>query len=206
MAKLTLQDITSGYQSQSTYNENNQLVEDAVENTLSRDGTSPNQMEADLDMNSNDILNAQNVRTSNLYVNGQLVSASAVEVAGQQVYTATATAGQTLFTGVNTYTQGIAALSVYINGVYQDNSAYSETSTTSITFTEGLQDGDYVVIISHPDQTVNVANASAVPYTPAGTGAVATNVQEKLREFVSVTDFGAVGDGVTMILLPFKQH
>ncbi len=34
-------------------------------------------------------------------------------------------------------------------------------------------------------------------YTPAGTGAVASTVQAKLRESVSVKDFGAVGDGVT---------
>jgi parallel beta-helix repeat protein len=34
-------------------------------------------------------------------------------------------------------------------------------------------------------------------YTPAGTGAVTTTVQAKLRESVSVKDFGAVGDGVT---------
>lgn len=40
-------------------------------------------------------------------------------------------------------------------------------------------------------------DASNVTYTPAGTGAVATNVQTKLRESVSVKDFGAVGDGVT---------
>lgn len=37
----------------------------------------------------------------------------------------------------------------------------------------------------------------AIPYVPAGTGAVATTVQAKLRERVSVKDFGAVGDGVT---------
>lgn len=38
--------------------------------------------------------------------------------------------------------------------------------------------------------------AALLKYTPAGTGAVATTVQAKLREFVSVKDFGAVGDGV----------
>ena len=44
---------------------------------------------------------------------------------------------------------------------------------------------------------INGATGAAnVGYTPAGTGAVATNVQSKLREFVSVKDFGAVGDGV----------
>ena len=36
-----------------------------------------------------------------------------------------------------------------------------------------------------------------VRYLPAGTGAVPTTVQAKLRESVSVKDFGAVGDGVT---------
>jgi hypothetical protein len=40
-------------------------------------------------------------------------------------------------------------------------------------------------------------NASLVSYNPAGTGAVTTTVQAKLRQIVSVKDFGAVGDGVT---------
>ncbi len=40
-------------------------------------------------------------------------------------------------------------------------------------------------------------NASIDKYTPAGTGAVATTVQTKLRESVSVKDFGAKGDGTT---------
>jgi len=43
----------------------------------------------------------------------------------------------------------------------------------------------------------SVTDASLVNYTPAGTGAVVTTVQTKLRESVSVKDFGAVGDGST---------
>ena len=39
--------------------------------------------------------------------------------------------------------------------------------------------------------------AANVGYTPAGTGAVATTVQAKLRQTVSVMDFGAVCDGST---------
>lgn len=42
-----------------------------------------------------------------------------------------------------------------------------------------------------------VGSALDVAYMPAGVGAVATTVQAKLREVVSVKDFGAVGDGVT---------
>ena len=57
MAKLTLNDITTGYGSETLYNANNDLIEAALENTLSRDGTSPNSMGASLDMNSNSIIN-----------------------------------------------------------------------------------------------------------------------------------------------------
>ena len=39
--------------------------------------------------------------------------------------------------------------------------------------------------------------SALVGYLPAGTGAVATTVQAKLRQTVSVKDFGAVGDSVT---------
>jgi hypothetical protein len=42
------------------------------------------------------------------------------------------------------------------------------------------------------------SNASTVVYDPAGTGAVATTVQGKLRESVSVLDFGADPTGTTV--------
>lgn len=59
MAKLTLTNIADTRQSSAatTINANSDLIETAIENTISRDGTSPNHMEADLDMNSNRILN-----------------------------------------------------------------------------------------------------------------------------------------------------
>jgi hypothetical protein len=40
-------------------------------------------------------------------------------------------------------------------------------------------------------------NASSILYDPSGTGAVQTTVQSKLRQTVSVKDFGAVGDGTS---------
>jgi len=44
---------------------------------------------------------------------------------------------------------------------------------------------------------VNVGSVEGGTYTPAGATAVPTTIQAKLRESVSVTDFGALGDGVT---------
>ena len=60
MSKLVLQDLaslTNETSALTTMNANNTATETALENTLSRDGTSPNQMGADLDMNSKRILN-----------------------------------------------------------------------------------------------------------------------------------------------------
>lgn len=61
MPKITLTDLESISANESTaisnVNANNALIEAAIENTLSRDGTSPNTMEANIDMNSNRIVN-----------------------------------------------------------------------------------------------------------------------------------------------------
>lgn len=60
MAKLTLLDLVSLESQPSaiqTLNYNFQLIESALENTLSRDGTSPNQLEATIDANDNRIIN-----------------------------------------------------------------------------------------------------------------------------------------------------
>jgi hypothetical protein len=46
------------------------------------------------------------------------------------------------------------------------------------------------------DDLLASSGSNSVGYLPAGAGAVASTVQTKLRESVSVKDFGAVGDGV----------
>lgn len=60
MAKLVLNDITSGYASITALNDNFALIENAFENTLSRAGTTPNQMQANLDMNGHLVINSGN--------------------------------------------------------------------------------------------------------------------------------------------------
>lgn len=57
MAKLTLNDVTSGYSAATLINANNAATEAALENTLSRDGTGPNEMEADLSLGGYRITN-----------------------------------------------------------------------------------------------------------------------------------------------------
>lgn len=57
----------------------------------------------------------------------------------------TALEGQTVFILQNTYTPGNNELQVWINGVFQNTPEnYVESTTTSITFTEPLEAGDFV--------------------------------------------------------------
>lgn len=64
--KPVLADVTNTYTSSTTINNNNDLIEASFENTLSLDGSTPNNMEADFDLNSNDILNAGTIYTNEL--------------------------------------------------------------------------------------------------------------------------------------------
>src|SRR5882762_10384408 len=67
MAKVTLNNVTSLQNEGSamlTINNNSAAIAAAVENTLSRDGTLPNQMASQLDMNSNRIINLPNAASA----------------------------------------------------------------------------------------------------------------------------------------------
>ena len=113
----------------------------------------------------------------------------------------TATASQTVFTLTTMqYQPGTNSLSVFVDGVNQYGPgaqyAYVETSATVITFVNGLHVGASVKFTTATINSAAATSADQVSYTPAGSGAVITNVQAKLRETVSVKDFGAVGDGV----------
>lgn len=57
VSKLTLKDVTTGFESASLQNSNNDAIEAAIENSVSRDGSTPNQMQAQFDLNSNRIIN-----------------------------------------------------------------------------------------------------------------------------------------------------
>lgn len=61
----TVNNITSGYASQTQLNENFTNINTALDNTLSLDGSLPNAMNAALDLNNNDLLNVKAI-----YVDG----------------------------------------------------------------------------------------------------------------------------------------
>jgi hypothetical protein len=63
--KPNISTVSTGYQATDTINDNFNNLRNGFENTLSLDGSTPNAMNADLDMNGNSIMNADG-----LYVNG----------------------------------------------------------------------------------------------------------------------------------------
>jgi hypothetical protein len=70
--------------------------------------------------------------------------------------------------------------------------------TVGISYKFLLKDSNDVLIGTYDNIPSQIStDASLVTYTPAGAGAVTTTVQAKLRQYVSVKDFGAVGDGTT---------
>lgn len=108
-----------------------------------------------------------------------------------------ATAGQTVFNLANTYTPGTNSLTVFVDGVNQYYpGAYVETNGNTVTFTSGLHEGAEVKFTTAIQLSGGATDASQVSYQPAGAGAVSTSVQTKLRESVSVQDFGADPTGV----------
>jgi len=110
----------------------------------------------------------------------------------------TATAGQTVFNlSTINYTPNTNSLSVYIDGVNQYvGDSYLETDSNTVTFTSGLHVGAEVKFTTAVQTTTGAVDASIVSYNPPFIGGVATTAEDKLAQYVSVKDFGAVGDGV----------
>ena len=114
----------------------------------------------------------------------------------------TATAGQTVFNLTTMqYLPGTGNLSVFVDGVNQYGPsaqyAFEETDSNTVTFASGLHVGALVKFTSTQIQNSGVADASQITYTYPAANAVTESVEARLAQYVSVKDFGAVGDGVT---------
>jgi hypothetical protein len=130
---------------------------------------------------------------------GAVISSGA---APAQTIEFTATAGQTVFNFL------VAAIptfvSVFLNGVKLPSTDFTHSGTT-VTLLTPATVGDRVALEGFTQSAILEAlvalaasnGSSLVGHIATGTGAVARTVQTKLRDTVSVKDFGAVGDGVT---------
>lgn len=95
-----------------------------------------------------------------------------------------ASAGQTLFTTDTTYQSGGGGMSVYVNGIRQRvTDDYTETSSSSFTFTYALAANDEVdCYIGSAIGNLTASAASGVSVTDAGDFYVGTTVEAVLQE------------------------
>lgn len=201
MSKVALNNITGGYAAVDLLNENFDAIEAAFDNTLSRDGSTPNTWLATQDANHQRLINVadpvdgKDAANKDYVINTQV---DAIQIAfNRAAYHVDRFNGDGVDT---TFTLSVAPgieanAQVYINGAYQNKNTFSVSGTT-LTFTEAPPlFASIEVFVVEPLQ-VAVADAANITYAPSG-GAPQTTVESKLRETVSVKDFGAVGDGVT---------
>jgi len=137
------------------------------------------------------------------------VSLSPIGGAGWQFFTSTGAVltGGKLYTyaagtttAVATYTSSSGA-TAWSNPIVLDSAGRVSGGgeiwlTVGVSYKFVLKDSNDVLIGTYDNIFGGVDSANVV-YQTAGTGAVATTVQAKLRQTVSVKDFGAVGDGTT---------
>lgn len=169
--KITLTQLSSLENETTAINQingNSVTIVAGFDNTLSRDGTSPNQMGANLDMNSFQILNLPSPGTVNS-------PARLVDVSTNPTITVppTGTSGSTVpfLNGNNTW-----------SGTNNYTAATTFSAIGNSTLTGTLSGGTIT---------------GTIPFTQTGTSATLRNVTSKLGEVISVKDFGAVGDGTT---------
>lgn len=85
------------------------------------------------------------------------------------------------------------------NGYIYRNGTPAQLYVNANDFSILVRDSKNTLVYSFPDATGLGVGAASIEYDPPFTGAVTSGytVADKLQEWVSVEDFGAVGDGVT---------
>ena len=170
MAKITISDLGSNYASTTQLNAKYQQIEDELNNkVLYRDNPTgePNSMQNDLDMNSNDDLNAANVYATGLVLNGQEVTTQTLVATAATVEAKTLTSGQT----VVTFTNDISNANFYLNGNDVDNGRLRlstdytiNVATKTITLTESYPADTVVTMLYYTGDEVSTV------LTPSVTG------------------------------------
>ena len=193
--KPTVTTLQSGFNSTEVLNTNFENVRDAFDNTLSLDGSTPNAMEADLDLNNNDILNA-----NALIVNGSdvvattaaalaaaqlaqtdadaaVVAAAASETAAALSETNAATSATTATTqaGISTTKAGESASSAAAALASKNAAALSETAA-GLAELDAEAARDAAIVAKNAAEAVDViTNATATASTlSAGSSATAS--------------------------------
>lgn len=187
---------------------NNANIEDAFNNTISRDGSTPNNMEADFDMNSYRLLNVADPVADTDGVNKRTVGALVSEFADkivetavfgtQRVETFLAVAGQTSKV-LQDSPGSVENLEVFVDGIALipgQDFVLTGDGLKTVQFAAPLTLNQEVLVRYSKSLPSGTSEAGAVSFTQAGVGMLTRTVESKLRETVSADDRGMLGTGV----------
>lgn len=132
-----------------------------------------------------------------VYTGTGWINASSAQVATMKTYVYVATAAQTTFSGNDINGSSLTYVAPYLivslNGLeLRPVVDYTATSGLSVVLTAAATAGDEVQIQAF--SAFNVANIQStnVSFSQGGTGSTTRSVDAKLKEYLSVEDFGAV--------------
>jgi hypothetical protein len=173
--KVTLNTIGSRYGSIDALNDNFDRIQDAFDNTLSLDGTSPNEMLANLNMGGNNIINIGSLflagggklldETDKAYIISYVdtqdaadrayadsVVSAAISNIQLELVEGDVTSARYMYNAVGGETfitlpyTGFTTQEVFKNGVHQNSNDYS-VANNIITFVEALGEGDRIYVM-----------------------------------------------------------
>lgn len=188
MSKLNLPDIGSLANSASArqaINDNFAAIEEAFDNTLSRDGTLPNQMEADIDLNDNDLLNVKRIDASEYYKDGVLWEQSVAY--GDVIYDKFSGNGSQTDFVLSEHPGSLGNLDVSVEGVTQrpENDYFIDGATLKFIVAPVPGTENILVRFARAVAT-GITIADNISYTPPQDG-VPTNIKTFLNRLWSTT-------------------
>ena len=161
MPKLTLSNLANlnnQTTAVNTINANSDLIETAIENTLSRDGTVPNTMGADLDLNGYDLLNVGNLVIDGEIITGDTVSEH-VEFIETTVPSSPVTNRSRMYAVDNA---GTTTLQVKDSaGVTSDISHFKQTGTGATVRTQSSKLSEVLSVLDFGADPTGVADSAA---------------------------------------------
>lgn len=173
MAKVPVlndvQSLANTTSARAVLNQNFDRIEEAFENTLSRDGSTPNQMESDIDLNSHDLLNVGSIDAGRYLLNGVPIE-QAVAYSNKQYELLSGNGTEDEFP-LNSNPGSLGNLEVSIEGVLQRPGLDFYYNGTTLVFSTPPPEGDENIMVRYDEALpAAVADASALLYTPPSTG------------------------------------
>jgi hypothetical protein len=163
--KVTFTNITAGFMSADQLNANFDTISDAFDDYLSRDGTTPNTMTADLDMNSNDILNAGTINSVDLVVNGTSLDAQITAAATSATDSATDAAASAASAAASAASAATAATLTEFTSLTDAPASYSGQSLLGVR----VNAGETALEFASASATVGDADYGDITVTGSGT-------------------------------------